>query len=115
MCNAVTAGKYRYKAYPFGSTPASVSPSASVDITPWVSATTVFPTADLAPGLYSVWVEAQHTFDSSLAVTATTDMSTSYAIGAQHCTCFVWLSDIRSCTKESAQCHATASLICVLI
>lgn len=88
-----TAGAYRYKVYRFGTSHTEsanvVYTSDRVEITPWTTATTTFDTPDLSPGLYSVWVEAQHPYDSNLAVTATTGESTSYAIGAQHCMCFV--------------------------
>ncbi len=98
--HAVTAGKYRYKVYPYGTADnSSINPSAFVDITPWTTATHTFTTpAALSAGLYSVWVEVQHKDDATLFKTTDTD-ATSYAIGAgsaravhlQYVACMQWL------------------------
>lgn len=90
-----TAGAYRYKIYKFGtdhtiSANVVYNTTERVEIEPWINATTTFDTPDLSPGLYSVWVQAEHkdyspskSDTSTLFTTATSPVGTSYAIGAQ--------------------------------
>lgn len=116
---ADTAGAYRYKIYKFGTdhtvSDNVVHTSDRVEMEPWISASTTFETPDLSPGLYSVWVQAEHKdYDPNnddtrtLFTTATSPVGTSYAIGEQGSSgwpvCKLSVSWQRACVPAAIAC-----------